>query len=190
MISCHALLRWNHVRESLHRTAARCRRLYDVKAINRKFPIGSWVLRNYPPAAQHKLGSPLIGPNQVVRHSTGQKGPEKPIIFVHVDDLKLCSTPLDISWKPGILTSQSLCPSTVAFRPGSHISDITSTPSVDVSDWDDMNTHHSSTHNLKELDSPIDLTGHIASPFYTRDFNHQDTRFHSIAHLMAAFGLP
>ena len=101
-----------------------------------------------------------------------------------MDDLKLCSTPLDISWNPGISTSQSLCPSRVAFRPGSHISDITSTPSVVVSYWDDMNTHHSSTHNLKELDSPIDLTGHIASPFYTRDFNYHDTRFHSIAHLM------
>ena len=54
------------------------------------------VLRYYPPAAQHMLGSPWIGPNQVVRHATGhtvgiQKGPETPIVFVHVDDLKLCS---------------------------------------------------------------------------------------------------
>ena len=32
-----------HVRESLHRTAAWCKRLYDVKAVNRKFPIGSWA---------------------------------------------------------------------------------------------------------------------------------------------------
>ena len=50
MISCHALLRlgsvmrWNHVRESLHGTATRRKRLYDVKAVNRKFPIGSWQL--------------------------------------------------------------------------------------------------------------------------------------------------
>ena len=40
------------------------------------------------------LGSPWIGPNQVVRQATGhtvgiQKGPEKPTVFVHVDDLKL-----------------------------------------------------------------------------------------------------
>ena len=41
----------------------------------------------------------------------------------------------------------------MAFRLDSHISDITSTPSVDVSDWDDVNTHHSGPNVLKELDS-------------------------------------
>ena len=60
-----------HVRETLDRTAARRKRLYDTKAVNRKFPVGSWVLRYYPPAAQHKLGSPWIGPHQVVRQATG-----------------------------------------------------------------------------------------------------------------------
>ena len=49
-----------HVRESLHRTAAQRKRIYDVKAVNRKFPVG-----------KHKLGSPWIGPNQVVRQATG-----------------------------------------------------------------------------------------------------------------------
>ena len=53
---------YDHVRESV----ARRKRLYDTKAVNRKFPVGSWVLRYYPPAAQHKLGSPWIGPQQVV----------------------------------------------------------------------------------------------------------------------------
>ena len=81
-------------------------------------------------------------------------------------------------------TSKSLCASTVAFRPVSHISDITSTPSVDVSDWDDVNTHHSGPNVLIELDSHIDLTGHILSPFYIRYLNYQDSRFNSIAHLM------
>ena len=127
---------YDHVQELLHRTAARRKPLYDVKAVNRKFPIGSWCLRYYPPVAQHTLGSPWIGPNQVVQQATGhmvgtQKGPERPIIFVHVDDLKLCPAPLDISWNPGIWTYKSLCASTVAFRPGSNKSDITSTPSVD-----------------------------------------------------------
>ena len=89
---------YDHVRESLHRTAARWKRMYDTKAVNRKFPVGSWVLRYYPPAAQHKLGSPWIGPHQVVRQATGhtvglQKDPEKPIVCVHVDDLKLCPDP-------------------------------------------------------------------------------------------------
>ena len=53
---------YDHVRHSLHRMAARWKRLYDVKAVNRKFPVGSWVLRYYPPAAQKKLGSPWVGP--------------------------------------------------------------------------------------------------------------------------------
>ena len=109
---------YDHVRESLHMTAARRKQLYDVKAVNRKLPVGSWGLRYYPPAAQHKLGSPWIRPNQVVRQATGhmvgiQKGPEKPIIFVHVDDLKLCPAPQDISWNPGASTSKSLCASMV-----------------------------------------------------------------------------
>ena len=49
---------YDQVRHFLNRTAARRKRLYDVKAVNRKFPVGSWVLRYYPPAAQKKLGSP------------------------------------------------------------------------------------------------------------------------------------
>ena len=53
---------YDHVRHSLHRTAARRKRLYDVKAVNCKFPVGPWVLRYYPPAAQKKLGSPWVGP--------------------------------------------------------------------------------------------------------------------------------
>ena len=92
---------YDQVRHSLHRTAARRKRLYDVKAVNRKFPVGSWVLRYYPPVAQKKLGSPWVGPQQVVRQATGhtvgiQKGPDTPIIFIHVDDLKLCPAPRDI----------------------------------------------------------------------------------------------
>ena len=35
---------YDHVRQSLRRTAARRKRLYDVKAVNRKFPVGSWLL--------------------------------------------------------------------------------------------------------------------------------------------------
>ena len=34
---------YDQVRHSLHRTAARRKRLYDVKAVNRKFPVGSLV---------------------------------------------------------------------------------------------------------------------------------------------------
>ena len=87
-----------HVRHSLNHTATRRKRLYDVKAVNRKFPVESWVLRYYPPATQMKLGSPWMGPLQVVRQANGhtvgvQKDPEAPIVFIHVDDLKICPPP-------------------------------------------------------------------------------------------------
>ena len=93
------------------------------------------MLRYYPPAAQHKLGSPWIGPHQVVRQATGhtvgiQRGADKPIIFVHVDDLKLCPGPQEITWTPKVSTAKSLCASTVAFRPGSAIGDVTLTPQL------------------------------------------------------------
>ena len=160
-----------HVRESLQRTAARRKRLYDTKAVNRKFPVGSWVLRYYPPAAQHKLGSPWVGPQQVVRQVTGhtvgiQKDPEKPIVFVHVDDLKLCPGPHDVSWVPGVPTAKYLCASTVAFQPGFHVSDMTPDPSVDVSGWEDRGGIHTDSSVLKDFDCPIDITDHALSPLY------------------------
>ena len=46
---------YDHVRSTLKKTASRRKRLYDTKAVNRKFPVGSWVLQYYPPAAQHKI---------------------------------------------------------------------------------------------------------------------------------------
>ena len=39
---------YDHVRELLHRIATRRKRLYDVKAVNPKSPIGAWLLRYYP----------------------------------------------------------------------------------------------------------------------------------------------
>ena len=94
------------------------------------------MLRYYPPAAQKKLGPPWIGPQQVVRQATGhavgiQKGPDAPIVFIHVDDLKICLTPHDMEWTPEPSTAKSLCASAVAFRPGSHITDSNSTLSVE-----------------------------------------------------------
>ena len=173
---------YDHVRHTLQRKAARRKRLYDVKAVNHKFPVGSWVLRYYPPAAEKKFGSPWVGPQQVVRqateHTVGiQRGPDTPIIFIHVDDLKIYPAPANASWTPGPSTAKSLCASTVAFRPGSVVSDSESNPSVIVSTCN--NASHTST-----LDAPIDLTDHILSPFFVRDLYYQGCRFHSIAHLM------
>ena len=92
--------------------------------------------------------------------------------------------PPDIGWTPEPSTAKSLCASTVAFRPDSHISDSNSTPSVDVSTWNDSNAPQSSSDIHPKLDNPIDLTGHILSPFFVREFVYQGCRFHSVAHLM------
>ena len=180
---------YDHVRSSLRKTASRRKRLYDTKAVNRKFPVGSWVLRYYPPAAQHKLGSPWIGPHQIVRQATGhtvgiQRNADKPIIFIHVDDLKLCPGPQEIAWTPNVSTAKSLCASTVAFRPGSDIGEVTPDPSVDVSAWGDTTDLHQDSTIQKDLDRPVDLTGHVLSPFYQRELIYQDCKFQSIAHLL------
>ena len=180
---------YDHVRSSLKNTASRRKRLYDTKAVDRKFPVGSWVLRYYPPAAQHKLGSPWVGPHQVVRQATGhtvgiQRDPDKPIIFVHVNDLKLCPGPRDVAWTPGVSTAKSLCASTVAFRPGSDAGDVTPDPSVDVSAWEETSVLQPGSDIINDLDKPIDLDGHILSPFYPRAIIYQNCTFLSIAHLL------
>ena len=42
----------------------------------------------------------------------------------------------------------------------------------------------SSSTVIKDLDRPIDITGHVLSLFYQHNLDYQDCRFHSIAHLM------
>ena len=94
------------------------------------------------------------------------------------------SGPRDVGWTPGPSTAKSLCASTVAFRPGSRISETNSTPSVDVSTWNHSNAQQSSSDIHLKLDYPIDLPVHILSPFFIREFIYQGCRFHSISHLM------
>ena len=68
----------------------------------------------------------------------------------------------------------------MAFRPGSAIGDVTPDLSVDVSAWGEaIDLHHDSTI-VNDLDRPVDLTGHILSPFYQRELIHQDCKFQSI----------
>ena len=47
-----------------------------------------------------------------------------------------------------------------------------------------MASHHSSHAAVGELDRPIDLTGHVLSPFFIRNMDYMDSRFHSIEHFM------
>ena len=131
-----------------------------------------------PPSYSAQVGFSLDWTSsQATGHTVGiQKDPEKPIAFVHVDDLKLCPGPQDISWIPGVPTAKSLCASTVAFRPDSRVSDTTSDPSVDVSGWEDMTDHNTSSTVLK------DITGHVLSPFQQRNLDYQDCRFNSMCY--------
>ena len=47
-----------------------------------------------------------------------------------------------------------------------------------------MNDYNTSSTVLKYLDRPIDITGHVLSPFHQRNLDYQDCRFNFIAHLM------
>ena len=70
------------------------------------------------------------------------------------------------------------------FRPGSDVSDSESTPSAIVSTYNNASRTSTCSNIRSKLDDPIDLTDHILSPFFVRDFHYQGCRFHSIAHLM------
>ena len=134
-----------------------------------------------PTGGSEKVGIPLDW--QTTGHTVGiQKGPDAPIIFIHVNDLKVCPDPRERQWTPGPSTAKSLCARTVAFRPGSHIIVSDSSPSVIVSTWKDLST--TSNDSEIRLDDPIDLTKHLLSPFAVRYFHYQGCHFHSVAHLM------
>ena len=146
------------------------------------------MLRYYPPAAQKKLGPPWIGPNKssakLPAIQWAFKRDRTSPLCLSMDDLKICPPPRHTGWTPEPSTAKSLCASTVAFRPGSHISDSDSTPSVDVSTWNDAKAPLSSSDVHLKLDHHIDLMGHILSPFFVREFVYQGCQFHSVAHLM------
>ena len=61
---------------------------------------------------------------------------------------------------------------------------MTPDPSVDVSAWDETSVLHPGSDIINDLDKPIDLDGHILSPFYPREIIYQNCTFLSIAHLM------
>ena len=73
--------------------------------------------------------------------------------------------PRETQWTPGPPTAKSLCASTVAFRPGFHVSVSDSSPSVIVSTWKDLSTTPNDSEIRLNLDNPIDLTEHLLSPF-------------------------
>ena len=61
---------------------------------------------------------------------------------------------------------------------------MTPDPSVDVSAWEDGSGLHHDSMIANNLDKPVNLTGHILSPFYQRELIYQDCKFQSIAHLL------
>ena len=69
----------------------------------------------------------------------------------------------------------------MAFRPGSDTGDVTPDPSVGVSAWEETSVLHRDDEIVSDLDTPIDLEGHILSPFYQREIVYQDCTFQSVA---------
>ena len=130
-----------------------------------------------PSDRSKEIGISLDGPSTVVRQATGdivgvQKDPDAPIVFIHVDDLKIYPPLGHSGWTPEPSTATRL----------SHTDSDSS--SEDVSTWNNSNTPPSSYDIHLKLEQPIDLTGHILSPFFAREFNYQGCRFNSVAHLI------
>jgi len=104
---------YDEVRGQQQRATQRQKRYYDTKAVSRDFPLGSWVLRYYPPKKQHKLGSPWTGPWKVVRNAHGwtvgiQKSALDRVWYIHRDDLKPCAPPEDTSpWDLPLVPGES-----------------------------------------------------------------------------------
>ena len=82
------------VRQRLKRSAESQKQYYDKRAIMRKFEIGDWVIRLYPPNInRNKLHYRNIGPYLVVEkvgevNYVIQKSKSSPLITIHVNDLK------------------------------------------------------------------------------------------------------
>ena len=114
----HCTRRMTEVRTQQQRATHRQKRNYDSKAIARAFPMGSWVLRYYPPARKDKLCPPWIGPYKMrapMEWVVGiQVDADVRIFYAHMDDLKHCAPPdPEPSW-PDVARGTSIVVSTRA----------------------------------------------------------------------------
>ena len=105
---------YDEVHAQQQRATHRQKRNYDSKAVARAFPIGSWVLRYYPPARKDKLCSPWIGPYKNGWVVGIQVDADAHIFYVLMDDLKHCAPPdPEPSW-PDVSRGTSIVVSTRA----------------------------------------------------------------------------
>ena len=79
--------------KNLGKAATRQKSYYDQKLKPRQYKEGDWVWRFYPPTANQKINYGWTGPYLVLKRILEadysiQKRPGKPILNVHVDDLK------------------------------------------------------------------------------------------------------
>ena len=79
--------------KNLGTAAKRQKSYYDQGLKPRQYKKGDWVWRFYPPAAHQKINRGWTGPYLVLKRVLEanyliQIGPDKPIINVHVDDIK------------------------------------------------------------------------------------------------------
>ena len=175
-------------RDQLGKAAVRQKRYYDQKVAERRFPIGSWVLRYYPPAAQHKLGRPWIGPFLVVHNAQGwtvgiQRAPLGEVKWVHIDHLKPCTTPEGISrWveNPGVPKVKN------KLREEPDPAHIPKTVIVESSIVNDTRLGSSNTSSTLEPDNPVIIfhgAGDILSNFFPVSLRYQGRWFDTSEHL-------
>lgn len=79
--------------KNLGAAAKRQKSYYDQGLKPKQYKKGDWVWRFYPPAANQKINRGWTGPYLVIKRVLEancliQIGPDKPIINVHVDDIK------------------------------------------------------------------------------------------------------
>ena len=181
---------YDTVRERLPQAAARQKKYYDQRVVGRKFPIGMWVLRYWPPAAQNKLGLPWKGPFKVVRAPSGwtvgiQESATSRILYIHIEQLKQCAAPEpEPSW-PITPAGKSLFAS--------------SAPPYSINRTSTQRDHSANTVNSTAGGDPHPATAellnmpfqvkpsHVLSRLYPRSLEFRGFRFTCAEHLYLAF---
>ena len=203
---------YEQVRQHSGQAVQRQKRLYDRRAVKRKFAVGDWVMRFYTPAKKCKLDSPWVGPYLIVSFigwAIGiQKDPESPVVVVHCQDIKkIPSPPGAVSWltskklsiEPSIMilgasTMQRTLPSSLSLTvappaEGTMIADVESNHSVSSSiDPSDLSQVDVTSAPLISVPSLVESqvveidSSCVIHPFYIHKMDSGPVRLMTIAH--------
>ena len=159
---------YDQVRQHSGQAVQRQKRLYDRRAVKRKFAVGDWVMRFYTPAKKCKLDSPWIGPYLIVSFISWtigiQKGPESPVVLVHCQNIKKIPTPLGaVSWltskESSIQPSVMILGASTMQRTLSSSLSLTMAPPAEETVMADVESIHSVSYSIDPSDlSQVDVT--------------------------------